>query len=346
MRKDFKENLLNILNGVSSGVVIALVPGALINELMKGMSSFWPGAQDILTMTTLMPNLLAVFAGLCVSYLLKFNLIQSGSVAAAAMIASGAFEMKNGHIILNGSGDVINIALTIFIAATLVKYLTPKLGSYTVLFLPLSVAVFAGGLGQFALPYTKMITGMIGSVVSVLTDFQPLVMGMFMGAIFAALIVSPISSVGIAMAIGIEGIASGSANLGITAGAFTLAIMSSKVNGFGTTIAHFLGTPKIQMANILRNPKLFVPVVVSAGIAGLVGAIFNITGTANSAGFCSAGLIGPLAAYQNMASGPITIVFLVAIFAGMPLLLGYLMRYIFIQKLAFVKEEDLLVKNE
>ena len=48
------------------------------------------------------------------------------------------------------------------------------------------------------------------------------------------------------------------------AGAFTLAIMSSKVNGFGTTIAHFLGTPKIQMANILRNPKLFVPVVVPA----------------------------------------------------------------------------------
>ena len=243
-------------------MVIALVPGALINELMKGMSSFWPGAQDILTMTTLMQNLLAVFAGLCVSYLLKFNLIQSSSVAATTMIASGALEMKNGHIMLNGSGDVINIALTIFIA---VKYLTPKLGSYTVLFLPLLVAVFAGGLGQFALPYTKMITGMIGSVVSVLTDFRPLVMGMFMGAIFAALIVSPISSVEIAMAIGIEGIASGSANLGITAGAFTLAIMSSKVNVFGTTIAHFLGTPKIQMANNLRNPKLFVPVVCRLG---------------------------------------------------------------------------------
>ena len=32
MRKDFKENLLNILNGVSSGVVIALVPGTLIDE--------------------------------------------------------------------------------------------------------------------------------------------------------------------------------------------------------------------------------------------------------------------------------------------------------------------------
>ena len=78
----------------------------------------------------------------------------------------------------------------------------------------------------------------------------------------------------------------------------------------------------------------------------MVGAIFNITSTANSAGFGSAGLIGPLAAYQHMASGTITIVVLLVIFAGMPLLLGYLMRYIFIQKLAFVKEEDLLVKIE
>lgn len=100
------------------------------------------------------------------------------------------------------------------------------------------------------------------------------------------------------------------------------------------------------MANVLKKPKLFVPVLISAGIAGLVGAIFNITGTANSAGFGSAGLIGPLAAYQNMAGGPIAIVFLLLMFAGMPLVLGCIMRYIFIQKLAFINEEDLLVKSE
>ncbi|NRO73090.1 hypothetical protein IMAU60117_01821 [Lactobacillus helveticus] len=216
------------------------------------------------------------------SYLLKFNLIQSGSITAAAMIASGAFQVKNGQIILSGSEDVI-IALTIFFAAFLVKFLTPKLGSYTVLLLPLIVSVVAGGVGQFMLPYTKMVTGAVGQTIGTLTNFQPLVMGMLMGIAFAALIVSPIFSVGIAMTIGVEGIASGSANLGITACAFTLAIMSSKVNGFGTTIAHFIGTPKIQMANMLKNPRLFLPVIASAGIAGLVGAIFEISGTANSA---------------------------------------------------------------
>ncbi|EEW67502.1 hypothetical protein HMPREF0518_1548 [Lactobacillus helveticus DSM 20075 = CGMCC 1.1877] len=64
MRKDFKENLLNILNGVSTGVVIALVPGALVNELMKNIAHSWSGAQNILTMTSLMGSLLAVFAGI------------------------------------------------------------------------------------------------------------------------------------------------------------------------------------------------------------------------------------------------------------------------------------------
>lgn len=343
MRKDFKENLLNILNGVSTGVVIALVPGALVNELMKNIAHSWSGALNILTMTSLMGSLLAVFAGLCVSYLLKFNLIQSGSITAAAMIANGAFQVKNGQIILSGSGDVINIALTIFFAAFLVKFLTPKLGSYTVLLLPLIVAVVAGGVGQFMLPYTKMVTGAVGQTIGTLTNFQPLVMGMLMGIVFAALIVSPI---GIAMAIGVEGIASGSANLGITACAFTLAIMSSMVNGFGTTIAHFIGTPKIQMANMLKNPRLFLPVIASAGIAGLVGAIFEVSGTANSAGFGSAGLIGPMAAYQEMAGGPLAIGFIMLLFARMPILLGFAMRYIFIQKIQVVREEDLVIEDK
>ncbi|EEJ72556.1 regulatory protein [Lactobacillus ultunensis DSM 16047] len=208
--------------------------------------------------------------------------------------------------------------------------------------MPLAVSILAGGLGQLALPYTKMITGTIGSVIATLTSFQPLLMGIA----FGTLAVSPISSVGIAMAIGIEGIASGSANLGITAGAFTLAVMSSKVNGFGTTIAHFVGTPKIQMANVLKKPKLFVPIIASAGVAGLIGAIFNITGTPNSAGFGSAGLIGPLVAYQNMVGGPIAVILLLVLFAGIPLLLGFIMRYIFIQKLEYVDEEDLLIKNQ
>ena len=122
--------------------------------------------------------------------------------------------------------------------------------------------------------------------------------------------------------------------------------MRSKVNGFGTTIAHFIGTPKIQMANMLKNPRLFLPVIASAGIAGLVGAIFKISGTANSAGFGSAGLIGPMAAYQEMAGGPLAIGFILLLFAGMPILLGFVMRYIFIQKLQFVREEDLVIEDK
>nr|WP_230624725.1 hypothetical protein [Lactobacillus helveticus] len=37
---------MNILNGVSTGVVIASVPGALVNELMKNIAHSWSGALD------------------------------------------------------------------------------------------------------------------------------------------------------------------------------------------------------------------------------------------------------------------------------------------------------------
>ena len=150
------------------------------------------------------------------------------------------------------------------------------------------------------------------------------------------LICSPISSVGIA---------SGSANLGITAGAFTLAIMGSSVNSLGTVIAHFFGTPKIQMGNMLEKPILYLPVVISSAIMGGLGAIFNIQGTPMSAGFGFSGLVGPLTAYGFMAPGWLSILSLSCLFVVLPVLLGYLMKYIFIDKKKLISATDLLLKT-
>ncbi|CDI59928.1 Putative uncharacterized protein [Lactobacillus helveticus CIRM-BIA 101] len=57
-------------------------------------------------------------------------------------------------------------------------------------------------------------------------------------------------------------------------------------------------------------------------------------------------MIGPMAAYQEIAGGPLAIGFIMLLFAGMPILLGFAMRYIFIQKLQFVREEDLVIEDK
>lgn len=342
-----KQGTLNILNGIGLGVIAALVPAAILGQLMKALLGVAPAfAQTVINITTFTQSLLAAMAGFCAAYLFQMNMIQMCSVAAAAMIGSGAVTFKNGLIMVAGTGDVINIGLTITLAILLIKLIGNKLGSYTTILLPIIVLVVGGGIGLLILPYVKTVTTFIGMIVMAFTKLQPLLMGVLLmgvliGMSFAAMIVSPISSVGIAVAIGLTGVASGAANLGITGAAYTLGIMSYSVNGMGTTLAHFIGTPKIQMANMLEKPKLFVPVLLSSALSGLLAAIFNLQGTPNSAGFGFSGLIGPLAAYAKMTPGWGSIILLTVLYVVYPVALGFFMRWIFIDRLSFAQAEDL-----
>ncbi|MDA3767219.1 PTS sugar transporter subunit IIC [Lactobacillus delbrueckii] len=337
-----KQGTLNILNGIGLGVIAALVPAAILGQLMKALLGVAPAfAQTVINITTFTQSLLAAMAGFCAAYLFQMNMIQMCSVAAAAMIGSGAVTFKNGLIMVAGTGDVINIGLTITLAILLIKLIGNKLGSYTTILLPIIVLVVGGGIGLLILPYVKTVTTFIGMIVMAFTKLQPLLMGVLIGMSFAAMIVSPISSVGIAVAIGLTGVASGAANLGITGAAYTLGIMSYSVNGMGTTLAHFIGTPKIQMANMLEKPKLFVPVLLSSAFSGLLAAIFNLQGTPNSAGFGFSGLIGPLAAYAKMTPGWGSIILLAVLYVVYPVALGFFMRWLFIDRLSFAQAEDL-----
>ena len=337
-----KQATMNILNGIGMGVIASLVPAAILGQLMKALLGVAPAfAQTVINITTFTQSLLAAMAGFCAAYLFQLNMVQMSSVAAAAMIGSGAVTFKNGLMTVAGTGDVINIGLTITVAIFLVKLIDKRLGSYTALLLPIIIVVGGGGLGLLLLPYVNNVTTLIGTIVMAFTKLQPLLMGILIGMSFAAMIVSPLSAAGIAIAIGLTGVASGAANLGIAGAGYTLGIMSSSVNGMGTTLAHFIGTPKIQMANMLEKPKLFVPVLCASGLSGLLAAIVNLQGTPSSAGFGFSGLIGPLAAYAKMTPGWGSLILLTVLYVVYPVALGFFMRWIFIDRLHFVSAEDL-----
>ncbi|MFT8373868.1 MAG: PTS sugar transporter subunit IIC, partial [Liquorilactobacillus satsumensis] len=323
-----QEYSMNVLNGISLGVVVALVPAALVGQLMQALKGILPGAMQIVMMTTFAMSLLPVIAGLCVAIQFKLNPIQISAVGIAAMVGSGVMQQVNRSFILKGTGDIINTGLTIAFAVWLALFLGDRFKNYTILLLPLLVIVIAGGAGLLVLPYVKLVATTIGALIAHLTTLQPLLMGLLMGICFGILVVSPISSVGIATAIGLAGIGSGSANLGITAASFMLAVYGSTANNFGTTIAHFIGSPKIQMGNLLQKPALFFPLSINAGIMGFVGAIFGIKGNPMSAGFGFSGLIGPSAAYQQMPHSGVNLGLLVLLFVVLPVLLAYLSRYL------------------
>ena len=203
--------------------------------------------------------------------------------------------------------------------------------------------LIAGGISLLTMPVMIAIQNAIGKVVQAATTMSPLLMGIVLGIIFGVLIVSPISSVAIAMAISLSGIGSGAANAGIVACSFTLAWMGASVNPLGGTLAHFLGSPKIQMANMLEKPKLFIPVIVASGISGLFAAIFKMNGTPFSAGFGFSGLIGPLTAYQP-SSGSMLILRVILVFVVIPVICAGLMNFIFVKRSSFIQPDDLKLK--
>lgn len=325
-----------ILAGLSIGIVVALIPGALLGELMKALSGHLAISGTILLITKMATSMLPLAIGVCVGMLFKFTPIQTTSIAIACAVGSGVIRVKDGLLTLAGTGDVINTAITAAIAAFIVIKLGNSLKAYTILLIPLIVIVIAGGIGMFTLPYISKATGILGNIINHITTLQPYIMGILIAIIFALLIVSPFSTVGVAVAIQIGGIASGAANLGIVAAGIGLAISGWKVNSFGTSIAHFLGSPKMQMANFVKKPIMLLPVIANAGVLGLCAAIFDIKGTTMSAGFGLSGLIGPLNAINTGTS----VVVAGLVFIVFPVILGFVFDIVFTKIIPLVKPED------
>lgn len=336
-----KEFINKVLTGMSIGIVVALVPSALLGEIAKAFE-----LTQIIEITTLASRLLGLIIGLCVAMQFKFSPIQTGTLAITTMIGSGAFQIVDGVYTLGGIGDVINAGLTAAITTLMLLAIGNKLKTYTILLVPTLVITVGGFLGLTMLPYVSSITTYLGEIVNAFTNFQPIIMGILIAVTFALLIISPVSTVGVAMAIQLAGIGSGAANLGICAAGFGLAIAGFKLNGLGTSAAHFLGSPKIQMANFVRKPMIILPIICNAAILGALAGMFNIQGTPFSAGFGFSGLIGPLN-YLGIAGYEISnILIAVVVFFVLPIVLGFVFKLIFIDKLGLLKEEDYKIDFE
>lgn len=342
MKAKLKKLTMATLNGNAIAIVIALIPSALLSQILQfcPVNSFTTGITHMINLAQIAFPFIAAFA---VGMILKFTTLQVGSMALATFVAAGNAVPHQTSFVVNGSGVILNIMLTTLIASMIVIALDHYLGQFKMIFEALFTLLIAGGISLVTMPVMVAIQNAVGQVVKAATTMSPLLMGIVLGILFGVLIVSPISSVAIAMAISLSGVGSGAANAGIVACSFTLAWMGATVNPVGGTLAHFLGSPKIQMANMLEKPKLFIPVILASGISGLFAAIFKMNGTPFSAGFGFSGLIGPLTAYQH-STGSLLLGRVIIVFVVVPVLCAWLMNYFFVHRIQLIQPNDLKLK--
>ena len=233
---------------------------------------------------------------------LKFNLtpLAMAVVASASYVGSGAAQFKNGTWVIAGIGDLINTMITASIAVLLILLIEHRVGSMALIVYPTIVGGISATIGVLILPYVHMITTGIGNMINSFTELQPVLMSMLISMVFSFIIISPLSTVAIAIAIGISGIAAGSASIGIAATEAVLLIGTSQVNRAGVPISIFFGGVKMMMPNMVRYPIIMLPILITAAVSGIASGIVGIAGTKESAGFGFIGMVGPINAFKFM----------------------------------------------
>lgn len=245
----------------------------------------------------------------------------------AAFAGSGVIthDIQNNMYIGAGTGDIINIMITASIAVLFMLMIGNKFGSVEIIAMPVIVGAGAGFIGMLTYPFVTSITFALGNLINNFTDFQPIIMSILIACSFATLIISPITTVGIGLAIGLSGMSAGAASIGIASTMIVLVINSWKVNESGITLAVALGGMKLMMPNLFKYPIILLPILTTATISAISVVLFNISGTPQSAGFGLVGLVGPLA---SMDAG-LNIGLLILSWFVIPIIVGILSKFLF-----------------
>ena len=178
-------------------------------------------------------------------------------------------------------------------------------------------------------------------------------MGIFVSVIVGIALTLPISSAAICAALGLTGLAGGAAVAGCCAQMIGFAVMSFPENGFGGLISQGLGTSMLQMGNIVKNPRIWIPPTLASAITGPIATCvfaLKMNGPAVSSGMGTCGLVGQIGVYTgwlaDMESGLRTgitsmdWVGLILICFVLPALLSVLFCRI-LKKAGWIKENDL-----
>ncbi|RTQ92967.1 PTS transporter subunit IIC [Lysinibacillus telephonicus] len=341
-----KEFFNKLLTGMSLGIVVCLIPNALVGEILKLIIPYAPFLQTVLNVSIIVMSLLPVVIGVMAGIQFKLTPIQTCSVGLAAFIGSGVTTItEDGTFTIAGIGTVINIAITTAIAILFVQFLGSRLKEWTLLAMPALTIFIPGIIGLSILPYVKNGSLLIGEGIMYLTDLQPVIMGALIAMIFSVLILSPISTIGVATVIMLSGIGAGAANLGVCASGVGMCIASYRANNFGTAIAH-IASAKIQMRNFFMKPKIAFPMILTAAILGALGGVFEVIGTPYSAGFGLAGFVGPLKYLDLVGWNLESIIISSTLFIALPVVLNLVFLKLFEVKLCWLSSEDYKVNYE
>lgn len=205
---------------------------------------------------------------------------------------------------LGGAGGPLAVLVITIFAAEFGKAVS-KETKIDILVTPLVTILVGTGLAAWWAPSIGTAASAIGKLVMWATDLHPFFMGIFVSVIVGIALTLPISSAAICAALGLTGLAGGAAVAGCCAQMVGFAVMSFRENKWGGLVSQGLGTSMLQMGNIMKNPRIWIPPILASAITGPIATCvfaMKMNGPAVSSGMGTCGLVGQIGVYTGWLS--------------------------------------------
>ena len=328
MNKYVKRYGVDALGGMALGLFSTLIIGLIIGQIGK----FFPGTAA-LTQTAgggtkvlvyagqflvKIGQLLTVFTGAGIAVgvahalgapkLAVYGSIVTGTIGAYAPAFIGAVTgqsfalvAQTGAITLAGPGDPLSAFVAALVGAELGRLVSGRT-KVDILVVP-AVTILSGALVAVVFgPPLAAGARMLGNAINLATELQPFFMGIILSVVMGMILTLPISSAAIGIMLGLTGLAGGAATAGCSAQMIGFAVISFADNGFNGLFAQGIGTSMLQIPNIAKNPRIWIPPTLASAVTGPIATcLLKMKTLPAGSGMGTSGLVGQIMTYQAMA---------------------------------------------
>ncbi len=341
---------IDALGAMAQGLFCSLLIGTIVKTLGEQM-----GMQFLVDVGVYASAMSGAAMAVAIGWALKAPPMVLFSLATVGYAANalGSTTLDGGK----GAGGPLAVLFIAIIAAECGKAIS-KETRVDILVTPL-VTILAGvGLSALVAPAIGTAATAIGAVTRLATDEQPLLMGIIVSVVIGMALTLPISSAAICAAFSLTGLAGGAAVAGCCANMVGFAVLSFRENSWGGLVSQGIGTSMLQMGNIVKNPRIWLPAILTSAITGPIATcVFRLemNGPPVSAGMGTCGLVGQIGVWtgwvapseQAVANGAAAIVPGAFQWAGL-ILISFVLPAVlcwafgsWFRKMGWIKEGDL-----
>ncbi|MFP3154197.1 PTS sugar transporter subunit IIC [Lachnospiraceae bacterium ZAX-1] len=277
---------IEALGAMAQGLFASLLIGTIITTLGEQL-----GIATLVEVGTFAKGATGYAMAIAIGHALKCPPLVLFSLAAVGGAANS----------LGGAGGPLAVLVIAIFAAECGKAVSKetKIDIIVTPFITILVGVL---LSMWWAPAIGEVASAVGNAIMWATELQPFFMGVIVSVIVGIALTLPISSAAICAALSLTGLAGGAAVAGCCAQMVGFAVLSFRENKWGGLFAQGLGTSMLQMGNIVKNPRIWIPATLTSAVTGPIATcIFQLkmNGAAVASGMGTCGLVGQIGVYTG-----------------------------------------------